>query len=105
MRAWLVVGLWMAALPSCGSDATVSFSTSFGRVTADAACGPTGGQFPLRDEQGFTLTVIVTDETTIVRANGDFGACSDITAGSEVRVDGAEQDGRVDAQQVQFLTN
>jgi hypothetical protein len=105
MRALVLASLWMAALIGCGSDTSVLFHTSFGSVTADASCSSAGGQFPLRDEQGFTLTVIVTEQTTIVRANGNFGTCGDIIAGTRVRVRGPENDGRIDAGDVQLLAS
>ena len=105
MRAFVLASLWMAASIGCGSDTSVLFRTSFGSVTADASCSGAGGQFPLRDEQGFTLTVIVTEQTTIVGANGNFGACSDITAGTRVGVRGSESNGRIDARDVQIFAS
>lgn len=105
LRVLVLASLWTVALLGCGSDTSVLFQTSFGSVTADASCSGPGGQFPLRNEQGFTLTVIVTEQTTIVRANGSFGACSDITAGARVRVRGPENDGRIDAGDVQLFAS
>jgi hypothetical protein len=103
MRTWILAALWTLACLGCGDGTSVSFATSFGSVTAEPYCSGPRGRFGLQESEGLTVTVFVTENTTIVRANGSFGACNDITAGSPVRVRGREGDGRIDAQEVQVL--
>lgn len=95
--------LWAVAMIGCGSDVNVSFRSSFGTVAEDASCRDRGGEFPLRNQTGLTVTVIVTDDTTIVLANGSFGSCEDIGAGSTARVEGRDADGAISAREVEIL--
>jgi hypothetical protein len=103
MRAWILAGLWTIVCLGCGDGASVSFGTTFGNVIAEPSCSGSRGRFGLQESQGLTVTVFVTENTTIVRANGSFGGCNDIPAGSPVRVRGREGGGGIDAQEVQVL--
>lgn len=86
-------------LAGCG-DVTILFAVRTGTVAADADCRGAGGSFDLRDAQGLTVAVILTDETNIFFASGGGADCSDITAGAFAEVRGDDRSGAIEARSV-----
>jgi len=95
----LLLGL-LAGLAGCGDDGLVIISFRSGVVVGDVDCGSGGGSFDLFDQQGFTLFVLITDDTDIILASGNFGTCNDIRTNSAVEVSGPEDDGTIRAQTI-----
>ena len=66
---WLV-SAFLLMLVACGSDTSVSIRFSSGTITDDARCSGGVGNFPLEQQNGLVVVVIVTDDTpTIVHAS------------------------------------
>ncbi len=75
LRAALLLVLASAA---CGDDVSLSVRFSSGTVSETAQCGGGGGRFPLLQQDGLTVTVLITDDTTIVRADFSPASCGDV---------------------------
>ena len=99
-RSLVALCLLFAVLHSCGDDGVVFVSVNLGTVASDPDCGPGGGRFDLRDEQGFVLLVLINSTTTIFLSNGASGHCTDLAAGASVQVRGSNDQGTIDAQEV-----
>jgi hypothetical protein len=85
----------------CGSDASVAVHFTSGTVNETARCGPSGGQFPIRQPDGLVVSVFVTDDTTIVRAGFSAPAgCEDIAKGDHASVTGVADRGGIRADRV-----
>ena len=97
-----VVALALAAL-SCGNDGVILFRTNLGAVDSDATCMGSGGQFPLRQQEGLIVLVILDDDSTVVLADGTLGACGALKAGIRVSVRGAADGDRIRAHEVHIL--
>jgi hypothetical protein len=97
----LSVLLLLAAPLSCG-DGGFILIVNTGTVESDARCDSGGGTFDLRDQEGFVLLIVISSDTTIILANGNFGTCADVTAGSRAEVRGSESADRVQATEVQL---
>jgi len=97
VRGLLALFLGLAA--ACG-DVDILFVVRSGTVAADAFCDASGGSFGMRDQQGLTIAVVITDDTKIVLASGGNGRCSDITGGALAEVQGNEKGGTIDAKSV-----
>ena len=101
-RSLVALCLLFAVLHSCGDDGVVFVSANLGTVASDPDCGPGGGRFDLRDEQGFVLLVIIDSSTTIFLSRGAPGNCTDLVAGAPVQVRGSNNQGTIDAQEVRL---
>lgn len=102
-NAAIVPLLWLfACAPGCGDDGLLIISFHSGIVIGDVDCGTGGGSFDLRDQQGLTIVVIITDDTDIILANGNFGTCGDIHRSNPVEVRGPEDKGTIHAQTIQL---
>jgi len=97
--SWALLGLGAGG---CGTDANVSVHLTTGTVSETAQCSGGRGEFPLRQADGLEVIVVVTDDTTIVRANFTPATCSDITAGAQASVQGSNQSGRIQATEVEI---
>lgn len=99
----LLLGLLACAFGSgCGDDGLIVVSFRSGVVVGDVDCGAGGGSFDLFDQQGFTVLVIITDDTDIFLASGNFGTCDDIGRRTAVQVRGPEDNGTIRAQTIQL---
>lgn len=96
------VVLLLALIAGCG-DGTFILITNLGVVSANASCSSQGGQFPLLNAQGLTILVIITDETSIVAANGSFTSCPALRQGTQVSVKGSQDHDHVTAKQIHIL--
>jgi hypothetical protein len=97
-----VASLALAAALGCGTDVSIRFIS--GTVSETASCDGRDGRFPLRQSDGLTVVVIVTDETTIVRAGTSFRAgCDDIVAGDGASVRGSDDQGDIRADEVELF--
>ena len=92
----------LACVMGCGDDGLIIISFRSGIVVGDVDCGTGGGSFDLRDQQGLTILVIITDDTEIFFAGGNFGTCGDIRQNSAVEVRGPEDSGTIRAQTIQL---
>lgn len=92
----LLLGL---VLGGCGSDGFVFIAVNTGFVVSDSACD---GQFNMRNSGGLLLVVVIGSGTPILLPNGIAGTCANITPGSQVKVRGPTENGRVTANQVQL---
>jgi|MudIll2142460700_1097286.scaffolds.fasta_scaffold344761_3 hypothetical protein len=102
--AWVtraLVAVFVALATGCG-DVGFFFAVRTGTVTDDAECSGAGGSFGLRDQQGLTLLVVITDDTRIFFASGGGATCGDITKGAPVEVRGDEEDGTIAAESVRL---
>jgi hypothetical protein len=99
-RVALLLALGSAA---CGDDVSLSVRFSSGTVSETAQCSGGRGQFPLRQQDGLSVTILITDDTTIVRANFTPATCGDLVKGERVSVRGADDDGRIRANEVELL--
>jgi hypothetical protein len=99
MGRWLV--LFLALSAACG-DVDFYFVVRTGTVEADADCAGSGGSFGLRDQQGLTVLVVITDDTNIFFASGGSGRCSDVTRDTVAQVQGDEKNGTIEAQSVRL---
>lgn len=99
-RLQLLLAVLAAGWPGCGTD--VIIVANFGTVVSDADCVDGGGQFPLRQQQGLVVVVILDENSTILRPDGAAGRCSDLKAGREVSVSGSEQGSGILAGTVQL---
>jgi hypothetical protein len=94
--------LWLSAgAGGCGDDGLVVVSFHTGVVVGDVDCSSGGGSFDFVDQQGLTLLVIITDDTNIILANGNFGTCSDLRGSSAVDVRGPEDGGTIRAETIE----
>ena len=91
-----------AAGSGCGDDGLIIVSFRSGVVVGDVDCGAGGGSFNLFDQQGLTVLVIISDDTNIFLASGNFGTCNDISRRSAVEVRGPEDNGTIRAQTIQL---
>ena len=98
-----MVSLALTVAMGCGSDAIIIFRTNLGTVDANATCGAHGGQFPLREQNGLVIVVILDDSSSVLLANGIQGSCSNVTAGSQASVSGKQENGALHATQVRLL--
>ena len=87
----------------CGDDVSLSVRFSSGTVSETAQCGGGRGQFQLRQQDGLSVTILITEDTTIVRADFTPATCGDLVKGERVSVRGPEDDGRIRADEVQLL--
>jgi hypothetical protein len=99
-RATLLLVLASAA---CGDDVSLSVRFSSGTVSETAQCAGGGGRFPLLQQDGLTVTVLITDDTTIVRADFRPASCGDLVKGEQVSVRGTDDGGRIRADEVELL--
>lgn len=60
---------WILLSFGCGDDVSLSVRVSSGIVSETAQCRGNGGEFPLRQQDGLTVVIIITERTTIVRAD------------------------------------
>ena len=103
MRKLVTALLWLfASAAGCGDDGLVIVSFHTGVVVGDVDCGSGGGSFDFLDQEGLTLLVIITDDTDIILANGNFGTCGDIRGSSAVDVRGPEDNGTIRAETIQI---
>jgi hypothetical protein len=101
--AVVVLLLWiLASTAGCGDDGLIIVSFRSGVVVGDVDCGVGGGSFDLFDRQGLTVLVIISDDTDIILASGNFGTCDDIGRRSAVEVRGPEDNGTIRAQTIQL---
>jgi len=100
--ALLLCTLACASGLGCGDDGLIIVSFRSGVVVGDVDCGAGGGSFNLFDQEGFTLLVIIGDDTDIILASGNFGTCDDISRRSTVEVRGPEDNGTIRAQTIQL---
>jgi hypothetical protein len=61
--------LFSLAQGGCGDGGRVSVHFNSGTVSETARCSGNRGEFPLRRPNGLSVIIIVTDQTTIVRAD------------------------------------
>jgi hypothetical protein len=102
---WLLSSL-LLGLVSCGSGTSLSVHFSSGTITDNARCSGGGGDFPLEQQDGLVVIVIVRDDTTIVHASsGEPGRCADLTEGTRASVQGTNDDGRIQADEVSILSS
>jgi hypothetical protein len=95
--------IWLLASGmGCGDDGLVIISFRSGVVVGSVDCSAGGGSFDLRDQQGLTVVVIITDDTDIFFASGNFGTCGDIRQNGAVEVRGPEENGTIRAQTIQL---
>jgi hypothetical protein len=99
MGRWLV--LFFALGAACG-DVNFFFVVRTGTVEADADCTGSGGSFGLRDQQGLTVLVVITDDTNIFFASGGSARCSDVTGGAVAEVQGDEKNGTIEAESIRL---
>jgi hypothetical protein len=99
-RATILLALASAA---CGDDVSLSVRFSSGTVSETAQCAGGGGRFPLLQQDGLTVTVLITDDTTIVRADFSPASCRDVVKGEQVSVRGADDGGRIRADEIELL--
>jgi hypothetical protein len=97
----ILVLVWISA--GCGDDVVVFFRTSLGTIDSDATCTGNGGEFPLRQQQGLVVLIVLDADSAIVLANGTAGTCHDLTAGNRASVRGQEEHGRFLASEVYIL--
>ena len=77
---------------------------SSGTITDDARCSGGVGSFPLEQQNGLVVVVIVTDDTTIVHASsGKPARCVDLTEGTRANVQGMDDNGEIQADQVNMF--
>jgi hypothetical protein len=88
---------------ACGDDVSIFFRTNLGTVDSDATCANNGGQFPLREQSGLILLVILDDSSSVILANGVTGHCPDVRAGTRASVRGHDEQDRFLASTVQLL--
>jgi hypothetical protein len=74
-----------------------------GTVSETAQCAGERGQFPLRQPDGLVVTILITEDTTIVRADFTPATCGDVVKGKQVSVRGPDDDGRIRADEVELL--
>jgi type II secretory pathway component HofQ len=91
----------MALAVGCG-DFDFVFAVRTGTVADDAACSGTGGSFGLRDQQGLTVLIVITEDTEVFFASGGRATCGDITKGVGAEVRGDNEDGTIAAQSVRL---
>ena len=99
VRTTLISLVLMLFVAGCG-DSVIFFQLNTGSAISDAACHDGGGDFPLRNQQGLVLLVIINSDTVIFLSNGLHGGCRDITAGAPVEVRGVEKKGEITASQI-----
>ena len=97
--SWALLSLGPGA---CGTDTNVSVRFTSGTVSETAQCRGSRGEFPLRQADGLEVIIIVTNETTIVRANFTPATCGDIVAGTQASVRGSNQSGRIQATEIEL---
>ena len=101
----LLVSL-VLGLVCCGTDTSLSIHFSSGTITDNARCSGGGGDFPLEQQDGLVVIVIVRDDTTIVHASsGEPGRCADLTEGTRASVQGTNNGGRIQADEVSILSS
>src|SRR5260370_39148576 len=84
----------------CGDDTVILFRTNLGTIDQNADCTAGGGQFPLRQQEGLIVIVVLDTDSSIFLADGLIGTCSDLTAGTRTSVRGSEDHGRIRASEV-----
>jgi hypothetical protein len=117
MKASLVTGMnrglgglitsLLLGLVACGSDSSFfSIRFSSGTITDSAHCSGGSGQFPLEQQNGLVIVVIVTDNTTIIHASsGKPARCPDLIEGVRANVRGTDDNGDIRADQVEILSS
>jgi len=100
VRATLISLLLLPLVAACGDGVIFFQLNTTGTVVSDADCHGSGGDFPLRNQQGLVLLVIINSDTVIFLSNGLHGGCRDITAGAPVQVRGVEEKSEITASQV-----
>lgn len=90
------------AVASCGTDVSISFRSSSGTIVDDAPCDG-DGDFPLREESGLIVLVVVDGDTDIRLASGFAASCDDLVEGVEASVRGPEEGGRIRADEIEIL--
>ena len=102
---WLLPSL-LLGLVRCGTDTSLSIRFSSGTITNDARCSGGGGNFPLEQQDGLVVIVIVRDDTTIVHASSGIPArCADLVEGTRANVQGTDDNGEIQADQVDILSS
>jgi len=99
-RRWvttLLVGATMAA--ACGGGVLlISFNS--GIVASDPVCGPSGGNFDLREQGGLVVLVVISDRTLIFARSGGPALCDDILIRDRVDVRGTRDGNQLNAQEI-----
>lgn len=95
------LALLLALVAACG-DTQFIFAVRNGTVVDDAACSGPGGSFGLRDQQGLTVLVVISDDTNVFFASGGGARCSDITRGTMAEVRGVEDSGTIEAESIRL---
>jgi hypothetical protein len=96
---WVLLSL---APGGCGDGGSISVHFTSGTVSETARCSANRGEFPLRQSDGLTVIIIVTDQTTIVRADFTPVGCSDIVEGKEASVRGSNESGGIRATEIEI---
>ena len=73
------------ATAGCGDD---SVNVQPATIVNDPVCENGSGQFQLLAPGGALLLVFINSSTRIVLSDGSAGACTDLTKGAAVQVDG-----------------
>jgi hypothetical protein len=97
--SWVLLTL---APGGCDNDGSISVHFTSGTVSETARCSGSRGEFPLRQSDGLSVIIIVTENTTIVRADFTPGGCSDIVEGKEASVRGSNEAGGVRATEIEI---
>jgi hypothetical protein len=93
----------VAAPLGCGDDTVIVFATNLGTIDQDATCTGGGGEFPLRQQSGLIVIVILSSDSHIFLPGGIIGTCNNLTAGTRTSVRGSEDNGRIHASEVHIL--
>jgi hypothetical protein len=94
---------WILLSFGCGDDVSLSVRFSSGIVSETAQCRGNGGEFPLRQQDGLTVVIIISERTTIVRADFSPAACTDVIEGERASVRGSDDQGHIQADEVELL--
>ena len=100
LRRLLAAGLLgVATMAACGGGALlISFNS--GVVASTPVCGPTGGNFDLRDQGGLVVLVVISSRTLIYARSGAPAVCDDIFLHDPVDVRGSRDGDRLNAQDI-----
>ncbi len=83
---------------ACG-DATFIVSFNSGVILGPPHCQGSGGDFQLQTQEGLTILVVITSDTSIFIA-GSSATCVDLFANASVQVSGRDDDDRFVASSV-----
>lgn len=88
-RLALALAIGVAA---CG-DATFIVSFNSGVILGPPRCQGSGGDFHMQTQEGLTLLVVITSDTSIFVA-GSSATCADLFANASVQVSGRDDEDR-----------